>query len=446
MLKSVFTFLAALALTACPNSKQSTPVASPSLEVKSDSDSAVGGNTSIQTSTETQTLWDLKDVKAVVDKTVALGAGGISVDETDRFPSLNIKYPTADYVKIMRCTGSFVLRTITGQRLEDVEGQFDAIEAKKDMWLIAFSQYDRCRLVGENYSLTNFLDISAKTGTYYYIINPCVRKEHAKTNKEACSYNFSITDPIQYESSFLENMTERAIELQKATNAMWAAIHEVADQAEKLALRLTACENHVAKRNSIQDFRRGLIALSLFLAGALTFERFGPLAKIPILKKVTGPNASMMGGIMVMSMAQGPVLKVLGIKNLSNTCLDAGSSMTPDIAKKSRLNYDDYMADAEALEAQFRVREALIKIQTLTKQDQTREQTDDPTILKAGDGQIYRLLQTLTLIQREIAKLETNFLKADAIIVEAEKAGVNIKDWKMLVDSVVPPDAAPATP
>lgn len=370
------------------------------------------------------------DTLAVKLGAIKLVPNGLTDDIKYLAPSFTIEKGHASFVKIMRCNAGYVLRTVTGQRLESLAGLTNALDERKDMWLIAFSEYDNCKLVAENYVLSSFVDISAKTGTYYYVVNPCINAENSSSGRQSCSYNFGLTESIQFENKMLEAATELAAGLQRATNAMFAAIHKVGREAELFNLRLTACQNHVARRTNINQVRQGMLSLALFITGAVTFDRMGPLSKIPVLKKVTGPNAGMMGGLMTQSMAGPPIYKTLGIEIQSDTCL-AGPPSAED-AKKFHLS----IAKAEALEAEFGVRSSLKAIERIIKQDPNRTGSEPLGTILPGDGTISQTLQRMRLIQNNMAKMDTNILKFDALLVQANKAGLNLKDWDGLIQMV----------
>jgi hypothetical protein len=194
---------------------------------------------------------------------------------TLRVPTLNItgfEERRADYAQIARCSSGTILRAATGEKLEDIPATSSTrLQKLKWTWLNSvWGDPLNCKLVGginAHNARTRFQDLSAKTGTFFYVINPCVLPERS-TQKETCSYNLIVTKEFSYENSLTEEFMNQAEALAIAEARMAGLYSQLYFNTQLLRLRKDECENNYAINEASKNFWKGLLSFSLGGIGA----------------------------------------------------------------------------------------------------------------------------------------------------------------------------------
>lgn len=392
-------------------------------------------------------------------------------------PKLVIDRGNSDYVKIMRCDKSHIMRSATGERISELEDRYDAFEHRKDGWFIAIASYRACKLVAERMSQGEYIDIAAKTGHFYYVLNPCVRKANSLSKRDACSFDFSISEPIEYTNTFLEESLDLAIEVSEITNKLNAAMDEVSLLASLFQARLRACENDVARNNALNGFYRGMISLGVFVGGHILLDRANPLRAIPgvgkLVKKFTGPNMAAMGSNMLVSMAGPALAKAAGVLAVANTCMQDPKAIKKQLeaskeekgekkkglfdratiaagserAKESEA--DRQIRESQELGDKFRVYAALEQIEAMTKKDPDRgeasqeegydELTWKPEGREVEDGTVYRLNLELRRAMKRLRKHDSKIIDVEKLISDfSTDTGLDMADGEALTKAMQP--------
>ena len=138
---------------------------------------------------------DPRKARATITK-IEIGSTGLSKDKKHNVPIITFDLGNSDYVKIIRCAAIVDDGSTAGHKLIDASGQYyenitgerkDKEEAGRDAWLIAIADYRRCKIISGKSDGKGFMDIAAKTGSWYYVINPCIKKLYDTRCNRDCS-------------------------------------------------------------------------------------------------------------------------------------------------------------------------------------------------------------------------------------------------------------------
>lgn len=382
---------------------------------------------------------DPRVVRASLAKLVALAPSGIH--PSFQVPEVRVQKKDADYVKIMRCRDTYILRNSVGYSMDQIRDSFNKYDDLKDMWALALNDRHECRLVNERMSGEKYLDIAAKTGSFYYVINPCLSAKRSITGREECSFNLQMSSPLSYTNQFLDKIQSLSIDLAKAEAALNTELDEMSTLARLLELRLRACENSLARENTLRSFYRGLVSLGLFGSGVILFERWGILANLgsPWLKAtIAGPNSSVMVGFMAMQIGSMFIQPALGITEQMNTCLSGFSkNMKAQFKGQPASVWKQFKKDAKGLEKSFNVKNTVNQLLAITKvdpQDRSRNEQEDPYKPLPGDGTIKRKQLAIFKILAEMDGYDQAIVSGEELITEAAKKGLDVQDASGLLD------------
>lgn len=198
-----------------------------------------------------------------------------SEGSTLRVPTISLtgfEEKRADYMQIARCAAGTSLRAPTGEKLEDIPlDSSTRLRSLKWIWINSvWGDSVNCKLVGgvaAHNSRSKFQDLSAKTGRFFYVINPCIRSERS-TSKETCSYNLVVTKEFAYENALTAQFSQLAEELSMAEGRLAGLYSQLYYDSQILRLRKNECENKYAVTESSKNFWKGVLSLSLGGVGA----------------------------------------------------------------------------------------------------------------------------------------------------------------------------------
>lgn len=199
-------------------------------------------------------------------------------------PAFSINYKNSDMVQILRCKSDFVLRTTTGQDARELIANKDQTVNQEQLrwaWQEAVGQNNKCKLLGSNTSRTLYQDLAAKSGSFFYVLNPCVSEQLSTTGKEGCSYKISISDPITYTNTLKPKFIEKAQELALSEGILKNSYHKLKVAAQNVRTKTQACENTIAIELAHKSFLNGLKKLLSMAVGATVgFITQGPIGAI----------------------------------------------------------------------------------------------------------------------------------------------------------------------
>ncbi len=194
---------------------------------------------------------------------------------TLRVPTISLtglEEKRADYAQIARCSSKVILKTASGEKLEDIPAD-SAGRLQKLKWVWVNSIWTNsidCKIVGGTNSYNarpRFQDLSAKSGNFFYVINPCLQPERS-TKKETCSYNLIVTKELAYENTLTADFMQTAEELSLAEASLAGLYSQLYYDAQLLRMRKDECENNYAVSQSSQNFWKGLLSFTLGGVGA----------------------------------------------------------------------------------------------------------------------------------------------------------------------------------
>lgn len=261
--KKIYFFSSLIACLSLSCTDQSSPkVANPNEK----QDNALDWRYRVDGAPDSQTL-DPK--KATADLSVA---NPVSIERAT--PTSRLKVPViridnlrdSDYVQVLRCPESFSAVTPDGTTVDKLPAT-DPSRADKLRWAWqnAAGSNLNCRFVGTRIVRQNIADLSADSGTYYYLINPCVSRARSKTQREECSYNLAITSTVNYENNMEPLFLAAAKELSDAEGELSGNYIELMSVAKQIAYKQADC----------QDAYFSAMARAQFLSGLTSFISMG---------------------------------------------------------------------------------------------------------------------------------------------------------------------------
>ena len=431
--------------------------------------------------TETKKLrLDPRSVTVSLAEKVHLAAAGVVEDL--KVPTIEIDKGQADFIKILRCAAGYQLMDVTGTPLDKVIGKKARYESGRDAWALAISDYRRCNLIGEQIWSPSYKDIAAKSGNFFYVINPCITKKNSASKKQECSFNLTTTRNIKFKNPLEERLRKNLENLARATNKIERLTGELVKLARLLETRVEACEDYVARNNANKAFARGLTQMAIFASGVFLFERGGLLQRMAGKKNVysfTGPNASVMVGLMAMNMGSMWITEAVGNTDMMSTCLigggwtrqfdvevekiNANKQLNEEQKERSLAQVEQkkaqfirritgaqspfeargekalkkYTSELGFLQDEYGVEEALQRIDFITSQHLNRrmshnhlsefpEPLQDKKDGKGFDGLLIAAILNYNKLIQESAAMDQSVMTLEQNLVEAQKAGIPV--------------------
>ena len=173
---------------------------------------------------------------------------------------------SADHVFLLRCAKSYKLQTLLGTPIDEVDQSKATLNELKGAWTLAVANSQACKVVASYITTTTFPDIAAPSGTFYYVLNPCISKEKNVYYKTECSGRLSVSKAITYTSAFRDEVRDLYQEIDQAQAGLMAQMTRAAALADLFRIRLTACENKLAFDIAGLNIKNGLVMLGTFVA------------------------------------------------------------------------------------------------------------------------------------------------------------------------------------
>lgn len=144
-----------------------------------------------------------------------------------KVPTFGLQFAGSDYVQILRCISSYkTLFQSLIQEADSLVGTESRSQSLKWAWYDSFGNPKFCKLAaprwqtngvsGESEQVTYFQDITAPSGTFFYIVNPCLAKSTHGATKDECSFILASTDEITFSSPLSDAFLKKAAELTEA--------------------------------------------------------------------------------------------------------------------------------------------------------------------------------------------------------------------------------------
>jgi hypothetical protein len=229
-------------------------------------------------------------------------------DPNSTFPTIDFERVNSDYVEIIRCNSSFKFTDSLGKNIRDEEVN---LVAKKSAWLRSIEFTNNCFFVQTKATDPPFLDFTVDSGSYYYVLNPCLKADNTLDNKDRCSYNLFFSNNIIMGSNAF---SERSRILAKKLIVKENAISELAYKASALSYlitkRIESCESKVALEQERHRKISGFFQVGVCLATA------------GVAKAVAGAgaNGQQMGCMMGTQVGAEFIELIPGIFDVQNKC------------------------------------------------------------------------------------------------------------------------------
>lgn len=217
-----------------------------------------------------QKLPPIAPEQASASITTAPVVAAASEESRLKVPVLAFARQNADFVMIARCPKSFVMRTPAGDDIKTLAPTLPTrLSQLRWAWQNAAFDAAGCRLVGSYVARDKFEDLAAKSGSFYYVINPCVMKERSTNPTENCSYNLSISEPVSnYTNTLSAEFLAEAENLANAEATFAGIYSQLYFIAQSIQVNQDACERQWAFEQSRANFFQGLKSLVAIGIGA----------------------------------------------------------------------------------------------------------------------------------------------------------------------------------
>ena len=216
-------------------------------------------------------LVDPENAKVEVDN---LTVSTEAFQENYRLPSFKMTFGENDFVKILRCQSNY------REYLEDSLGQSSngKMSTRKWVWVDSFGDTKHCKVASNRFNSTEYQDLGAKNGSFFYLINPCVSASISITGKDECSYHLKITNNLVYKESPSSQVLHQSMELADAESAYDAIISKLLGLSRSILNERERCEQ--AANKALSQKNANTFAWDLISIGIAAGAAFGARAVI----------------------------------------------------------------------------------------------------------------------------------------------------------------------
>lgn len=226
-----------------------------------------------------------------------------TADSTHQVPKLQIAFRAgqdADYMQILRCEPTVRLKTALGQDAREIPMDDPMrIERLEFVWRNALGDTTACRIATLMTARNDFQDISAPSGQFLYIVNPCIFSDNGPAQ---CSFDLWITAPLTFINTMSQQAADLSQQLANAEARLSATYLRLQAAAKATQKHQAACEQKAAVNQSIRDFWKGVASFAAAGVGAYVGPAvFGPMSAwegarkgLDIATQIFGKNAPAM--------------------------------------------------------------------------------------------------------------------------------------------------------
>ena len=176
-------------------------------------------------------------------------------------PVVTLAFSGADTAEVWRCSSRFNLVYGNGlQKLAELpKSSPEYRSSAKDAFTRMRGELSSCRAISRGTTGNTVTDYAATNGSFYYVINPCVSKEASTTSSSACSFDLSITPPIEYKNTRTDYEIEVLGGLTDAEGRLYGNFNSMRRAAEEANASMTSCVLEEAGKRAAQAQLFGLI-------------------------------------------------------------------------------------------------------------------------------------------------------------------------------------------
>ncbi|MEN9528718.1 MAG: hypothetical protein RI932_591 [Pseudomonadota bacterium] len=187
------------------------------------------------------------------------------------YPSLTMTLNGADYAEVWRCAASFKLVYGNGlqelSKLSKTDPEYSRIA--KESFERMRTEGSSCEAIATNASTPQVNDYGARSGKFYYIINPCVSASNSSTGNGGCSYSLQVTSPLEYTNTRTKAEVDILNGMYQAEGSMYALFNEMKDTIESMNAIATTCVLDEADRIAAAQRNAGWMKLISSVAGTV---------------------------------------------------------------------------------------------------------------------------------------------------------------------------------
>lgn len=239
-MKPTTLLLLALTLSAClkRSTGQREPTAAPASEASRESASSAESGLNLLDAEKAVITVSATEVKAG-----SFGAGY-------KVPTFGLQFTGADYAMILRCVASY-----HGAMDTAIAADADKdINTRKWTWLDAFGNPLLCKVAATRAMATDFQDVSAPNGDFFYLVNPCVSSDHSANGQDQCGYKLALTpNTISYRGAISAAFSAKADELVSAEAQYDQLVNHYQALVQVIASQKEQCLNDFSKQ--IKDYK-----------------------------------------------------------------------------------------------------------------------------------------------------------------------------------------------
>lgn len=337
MIKSALLFLLFYSCSPLENKSTTSSKAKENKALEQIADSNDNTQTNKEEAVSTSLSIEPFEATAYLKPAVTYVETGIFADI--KVPSIEISFGTAEFVQIMRCASSYQMESMFGESVRTMDDSLSSLKDKQTMWYTALRNNNICKNVSSKTESLNFQDYTAPSGSFYYVLNPCITKETSLTKQDDCSYRLSFSDVFTYEGKIKDSLYDQARELSKIEQEIQAHMNNSYALATVLERKVRACENTIAMESATKKQLQGLLDAAIysttFAVAFLTFGRdLGTASMVAEL-------ATQLGGM--------ELKKIFDLGEIPNSCLDGGKytaydTLTGKKTEKAQLKAARYEA------------------------------------------------------------------------------------------------------
>lgn len=228
-------------------------------------------------------LQDDARVQVNATKIVTDTALGIQV------PVLEFSLKDADFVQVLRCSSSFVMRLPTGERIT-TESLSEPAQLKW-AWHEAAGATKDCRFISIRATLGRFEDATVREANFFYVLNPCILDPDAPDDESAayCSNRIVVTPALAIDTAKLPSgnlpgqdllSSLQAYSLSRSkTEGQLTQLHVLSLRAQKLA---EICQANQKTEARLSAFWNGIGKLA-GLAVTTALGSAGGIFAVPLI-------------------------------------------------------------------------------------------------------------------------------------------------------------------
>lgn len=186
-------------------------------------------------------------------------------------PSLTLTLNNASYATVHRCSASYKLVYGNGRQelasLPKTDPEY-AMHAKDAYGRIG-TEGSSCESISPEAATPQVNDYGARTGRFYYVINPCVSKDKSSSGQAGCSYDLQITQVIDYTNTRAKAEVEILSGLYNAEGELYSIFQNMNQTIRIANESLAVCTLGEAQRQAAQRHLAGFVSIVSAVGGAL---------------------------------------------------------------------------------------------------------------------------------------------------------------------------------